>query len=94
MGADTNKWRRVGGNLYYKGTYWGSRCSHAYLLSRSGALRMVRSLPSFHAIDYEINLNGLHTWWMEPPGALQDAGFSNTQDAGGRGHRRLGHSEA
>ena len=48
-----------------------SRCTHAYLISFSGAVALLRSLPLIMPIDFQINelLAGkkFHSYWVEPP---------------------------
>jgi GR25 family glycosyltransferase involved in LPS biosynthesis len=57
-----------------------SRCTHAYVISYRGALKMVKNLPIRWAIDWLMNSEGigLKIYHAEPPLFLQGKSFEST----------------
>ena len=68
-------------NVYF--TNKGSRCNHAYLLSKAGIKKIISELNDFNLpIDFYfndlvINLN-LNNFWAEPPLAFQNTDFKSS----------------
>ncbi len=56
-----------------------SRCTHAYVMSLKGALRLLESLPLRYSIDYQISdaLGGAELYWVEASEAKQSTNFSS-----------------
>jgi len=68
-------------NVYF--TEKGSRCSHAYLLSKSCIKKIIHKLYNinmpidFYFNDLVLNLN-LNNYWAEPPLAFQNTDFKSS----------------
>jgi len=73
---------KIGDKLVYK-TNRGSRCTHAYLISKSCANKIMNNLDRItEAIDHSFNFFikelKLNNYWIEPPLAIQNPHYTTT----------------
>jgi len=73
---------KIKNKLVYK-TKRGSRCTHAYLISKSCANKILNNINKItEAIDYSFNFFikelDLNNYWIEPPLAIQNPYYTTT----------------
>ena len=73
---------KIGDKLAYR-TNRGSRCTHAYLISKSCANKIINNVDRIteaidHAFNFFIQELKLNNYWIEPPLAIQNPHYTTT----------------
>lgn len=72
----------VSNKLVYK-TDRGSRCTHAYLISKNCSIKILNNIGQIteaidHAFNFFIKNLNLNNYWIEPPLAIQNPNYKTT----------------